>query len=57
MHSESIGSKFFDPESQCYIGHLKIGIITYWVVYKKQSGKCHLVNAYSHRMEIIEEDR
>lgn len=57
VHSETTGSKLFDQENECFIGHLRIGIITYWVVYKKESDKYHLLNAYSHRMEIIEEDR
>ena len=53
-YCESTGYHFFDREKNCFTGHLQIGIITYWVSYEKQGGKCILTNAYSHRMEILD---
>jgi len=56
-HCESTGCKLYDPEKNCYIGHFKMGIITYWVEYGKNEDKYILLNSYSHRMEILEENR
>jgi hypothetical protein len=33
---------------------LRIGIITYWVEYRKQQDKVTVENVYSHRVQIIE---
>lgn len=38
-----------------FIGHLKIGYMTYWVEYDAKSDYYYIVNAYSHRMYIKEE--
>jgi hypothetical protein len=54
-YCESTGYKFYDKEINCFTGHLRIGIITYWVSYEKHGDRCILINAYSHRMAILDE--
>lgn len=54
-HCEATGEKLYDPERDVYMGHLRIGIITYWVEYQKTDNAYTLVNAYSHRMEILKD--
>lgn len=56
-HCESTGKKLYDPENDSYIGHLQIGIITYWVEYRVRDDRYILLNVYSHRMSILEEDK
>jgi hypothetical protein len=51
---ETSGYKLYDPEKDTYIGHLRIGIITYWVEYKKNNANFMLENVYTHRVEILE---
>ena len=51
-HCENSGQKLFDPKIGCTIGHLQIGIITYWVTYTKNDSGITLNNVYSHRMTI-----
>ncbi len=53
-YCESTGNRMLDPEKGCFIGHLQIGIITYWVEYTREEFGYRLINVYSHRMEIIE---
>ena len=55
-HCEATGEKLYDPERDVYMGHLRIGIITYWVEYQKTDDGYTLVNAYSHRMEILKDN-
>ncbi len=54
-HCEVTGSKVLDKDRNRIAGHLKQGIITYWVEYEEIVGGFKLLNAYSHRMEILEE--
>lgn len=56
-HCEKTGKKLYNPEKDAYIGHLQIGIITYWVEYQSKDDRFILRNAYSHRMSILEEDK
>lgn len=51
-HCESSGEKLFDPKTGWFIGHKRIGIITYWVTYTKDDAGITLTNVYSHRMSI-----
>ena len=53
-YCEKSGNKIFDTEKECFAGHLRIGIITYWVEYVKEAESCVLKNVYSHRVEIVE---
>lgn len=55
-HCESTGNKLYDSKSELYMGHLKIGYITYWVSYSLEGDAVRLSNAYSHRMTIEEEN-
>lgn len=51
---ESSGKKVFDPQSGHFSGHLKIGNMTYWAVYRPVEDGYDLINAYGHRMAIDE---
>lgn len=53
-YCERTGRKVLDPETKEICGHLKIGIITYWVSYTCHEGCYVLWNVYSHRMGIEE---
>jgi hypothetical protein len=37
------------------MGHAQLGRITYWVSYKKQGERFVLQNAYSHRIQLLED--
>lgn len=54
-HAEKTGNKVFFPDSGHYIAHLKPSIITYWVEYSVDRNRFVIHNAYSHRMQIVEE--
>ena len=53
-YCESTGNSVFDPNRDLYVGHLRIGVITYWVEYAKSDQGCVLHSVYSHRVEIVE---
>ncbi|NYB72695.1 NAD(P)-binding protein [Sedimentibacter hydroxybenzoicus DSM 7310] len=54
-HCEREGKKVLDGGSGHFIGHLKIGTMTYWVEYDVCGDHCYtLYNAYAHRMSIEE---
>ena len=53
-HCESTGSAVYDPGRDLYIGHLRIGVITYWVEYAKSGRDRVLRSVFSHRMVIVE---
>jgi Fe-S oxidoreductase len=53
-YCETTGNAVYDPSRDLYIGHLRIGIITYWIEYAK-SGQGYVLNtAFCHRVEIVE---
>lgn len=54
LHCESSGDKLQDTASGRFIGHHKIGLITYWVTYTKDDGGYTLHNIYTHRLTIDE---
>ncbi len=55
LYAEENGSKIFNNERKSYTAHLLQGIITFWVEYQKNSdGSFSVLNAYKHRMSIIE---
>lgn len=54
VHADTTGNVVFDPNRDVFIGHLRIGSITYWVEYKKSDQGYVLVDVFSHRAEIIE---
>jgi Fe-S oxidoreductase len=41
-----------NKETGILTGHLQIGIITYWVQYKKESDKIEILNVYCHRLKV-----
>ncbi len=53
-HCEATGEKLLDPASGWFTGHVRRGIITYWVTYEKTDAGFHLRNIYSHRLAIEE---
>jgi Fe-S oxidoreductase len=53
-HCETAGSAVYDPGRDLYIGHLRMGVITYWVEYTKSDQRCTLTSVFSHRVEIVE---
>ncbi|MCJ7836609.1 heterodisulfide reductase-related iron-sulfur binding cluster [Cuneatibacter sp. NSJ-177] len=54
---EKKGRYLLDAESGHRIGHLKIGLLTYWAEYGEGEGGLYsLYGAYSHRMAIQGED-
>ena len=55
-HAETTGEKFCDINSGLNICSLKDGMCTLWVHYKAagQNEAYEIVNAYTHRMEILE---
>lgn len=56
MHCETTGQKLRDNAAGHTVGHLRIGIMTYWAAYEPQGGsRYRVVNAYCHRMMIEEE--
>ena len=53
QYLEETQNSVYNVEKDTYIGYLLIGIITYWVEYRKiGDGEFELVNAYSHRVQI-----
>jgi Fe-S oxidoreductase len=56
QHCEDTGRKLYDPETGCMMGHARLGRVTFWVVYKKQGERFVLQNAYSHRIQLLEDD-
>ena len=49
---ETNGSLLQNPDTGSYIGHRRLGLVTYWVEYIKEENQYIVKNAYSHRMQI-----
>ena len=47
-------NRYLITEDGAFIGHLQIGLVTYWVSWKKEEDHYRILNAYSHRMVIKE---
>lgn len=54
LYCENSKEYLTDDKNEIFIGHLMIGVITYWVTYKKNNEKYMLLNIYSHRMKIVD---
>lgn len=54
-HAEQTGRKLFNPNTNRYTAYYKPVSVTYWVEYSAGNGSFIVHNAYSHRMEIVEE--
>ncbi|MBE6016373.1 MAG: FAD-binding protein [Lachnospiraceae bacterium] len=53
-HCEETGRFLINGDGD-HIGHLKIGMVTYWVTWKKEGDTYRILNAYDHRMSIVGE--
>jgi Fe-S oxidoreductase len=51
-YCESSNDKLFDSKTGNYVGHLKQGVLTFWVTYNVEGNKYRVVSAYSHRLVI-----
>ena len=51
-HCEESGTKLLNPETGNFIGHRRLGTVTYWVEYRPAGESFEVVNTYSHRMQI-----
>lgn len=54
-YCEKNGTQILDTETGRFIGHCRLGNITYWVEYLIDNGRFMVWNVYSHRMRIEEE--
>lgn len=54
-YCETSGHKLYDAENDVYIGHKRVGHMTFWAVYRTDDSGITLVNAYGHRMNIAED--
>jgi len=55
-HAERTGNKVFNPDNGHFMAHLRPEIITYWVEYTSEPEGYRIHNAYSHRLQIIEDE-
>ncbi|MBN2049133.1 MAG: 4Fe-4S dicluster domain-containing protein [Spirochaetales bacterium] len=53
--AEKTGQRLKNNKTNHLIAHLKPGIITYWVEYAPEGDGYRVYNAYSHRLEILED--
>ncbi len=52
---EETGNKIINEETGTFTGHRQEGYMTFWAEYRPLGNNCYeLVNAYSHRMRIVE---
>lgn len=55
-HCERSGRKVLDGVDGSFTGHLRLGVITCWVRYRPENEGFRVLKAYSHRMQIVEEE-
>lgn len=53
--AESSGRKLQNLDNGHYTAHMQLGIMTYWVEYLPEGDFFRVFNAYSHRMQLIED--
>ena len=51
-YCEQNNETVFDRSTGILTGHLRLGIITYWVQYKKEYDKIEIINVYCHRIQV-----
>ena len=51
-HCEQNNETVLDADTGILTGHARLGIITYWVQYKKESDKIEVTNVYCHRIQV-----
>jgi hypothetical protein len=54
-YAERTGRKLLQPKTGHFLAHYRPNKVTYWVEYSPQEEKFVIHNAYSHRMEVIED--
>ena len=54
-HCEGTDRKVFDPADGSFTWHLLLGVVTCWVRYRPEGVDFRILQAYSHRMRIVEE--
>jgi len=52
--AEETMDKTYDPESDIYFAHRKIGSVTIWVSYKVGEEEIEVKSVYAHRLDIEE---
>ena len=57
LFAERTGNKLRGTVSGNYLSNCKLSGVTFWVEYSQKGGQYLIHNAYSHRMEILEEER
>jgi hypothetical protein len=55
--AESTGTKLVHKKTGHFLAHYRPGTVTYWVEYSADEDGFSIHNAYSHRMEVLEELR
>jgi hypothetical protein len=55
-HAAQTGRRFLNPNDGTYLACLRKKHVTYWVRWLERDNIQHIVNAYSHRMEIHSKD-
>ncbi len=55
-YAEKTGRKFTNPDTGRFLAYRKLKRITCWVEYACRNAEYVIYNAYSHRMEIVEEN-
>ncbi|MEJ2718292.1 MAG: (Fe-S)-binding protein, partial [Deltaproteobacteria bacterium] len=53
--AEKTGNRLVHRETGNYLAHYRPGTVTYWVEYSRAEDGYTVHNAYTHRMEIVEE--
>jgi hypothetical protein len=53
--AEETGNRLVHRETGNFLAHYRPGTVTYWVEYSPAEDGYTIHNAYSHRMEIVEE--
>lgn len=56
-HAEQTGARFFNRASGHWLASFRPTAVTYWVEYVPQDDGYLIVNAYSHRMQIVEDNQ
>ncbi|MDR1206352.1 MAG: NAD(P)-binding protein [Peptococcaceae bacterium] len=56
-HCETSGRKLIDRQDGRSVGHLLKGAVTYWVEYEACGDGWRVLNAYSHRLMVQEQDK
>jgi glutamate synthase (NADPH/NADH) small chain len=53
--AEKTGNKLAVPATGRFIAHYRPSLVTYWVEYAPEGDEYEIFNAYSHRMQIVED--